>query len=428
MSDDILVIGAGIAGIQASLLLAEAGKKVYLLEKTSMIGGSAIKFEEVFPNMECSTCMLAPKQQELLQNPNIQLFLLAKLESLEGSIGNFTAKVKVKAGYVDSIACIGCGACYEPCPVSVLNRFEENLAERKAIYVPCAGALPNVPIIDVENCLRFTKGEECMLCKEACMFEAIDFAQQDKELTLNVGAVIVATGFDEIDVRQLAQYGYGNMECVYTAMEFERLFASNGPTLGQLTLRNGETPQRIAIIHCVGREEAGYCSGICCMYSIKFARYIMHKLPDAQIFLMHSDLCLPGKLGEQFYKNTNKDKVSFVRCENVKIEPDGGKAVVKYGANGTSVLVDMVVLAPAIIGNRANGELAQILDIQCDEAGFFASKAGFPGSVETTREGIYLAGCAESPKDIAASVSQANAAVGVLLHKLEIFKNLKHEI
>ncbi|RKZ30531.1 CoB--CoM heterodisulfide reductase iron-sulfur subunit A family protein [bacterium] len=421
MNKDILVIGGGIAGIQASLLIAESGRKVYLAEKTSMIGGNAIKFEEVFPNMECSTCMLAPKQQELLQNANIELLTLATLKRLDGSPGDFTATIQVKAGYVSPVDCIGCGACYEPCPVSVKNPFEENLNERKAIFVPCAGALPNVPVIDTDNCVRFTKGEDCTACQEACMFEAIDFNQEDKELQLKVGAVVVATGFDEFDVKDLPEYGYGELDCVYTAMEFERLFASNGPTLGELTLRNGETPKKAAIVHCVGRDKVGYCSGICCMYSAKFARFLKHKIDGAEVFALYSDLCVPGKLNERFYRETLGEGVSYIHCGNVKVEKNSKGAKVTYDSAGKSesIDVDMVILAPAVIANPDNVALAEILGIECDSRGFFATETGSLAPVTTSREGIYVAGCAESPKDIAASITQAGAAVNKIISTAE---------
>lgn len=421
MNNNILVIGGGIAGIQASLLIAESGRKVYLVEKTSMIGGNAIKFEEVFPNMECSTCMLAPKQQELLQNENIELLTLATVESIDGSAGDFTATVRVKAGYVSSVDCIGCGACYEPCPVSVKNSFEENLIDRKAIFVPCAGALPNIPVIDTENCVRFAKGEECTACQEACMFEAIDFKQEDRELKLEVGAVIVAIGFAEFDAADLPEYGYGKIDCVYTAMEFERLFASNGPTLGELTLRNGATPKKTAIVHCVGREKVGYCSGICCMYSVKFARFLKHKLDDAEVFALYSDLCVPGKLNEAFYRETLGKGISYIHCGNVKVEKNSKGAKVSYDSAGKSesVDVDMVILAPAVIASSDNAALAEILGIECDSMGFFATGTGSLAPVATSREGIYVAGCAEGPKDIAASVAQAGAAVSRVVSAVE---------
>jgi heterodisulfide reductase subunit A len=203
---DVLVIGAGIAGIEASLMLSKADRNVHLVEKTSYTGGAAIKFEEVFSNMECSTCMLAPIQQELLQDKNINLLTLSEVEEVKGTSGNFTVKIHKKARYVDMVNCIGCNACFEPCPVSLKNEFEEGLGERKAIYVPCAGALPNVPMIDTDNCLRF-KGKKCTSCQEACMFEAINYDQKDERIDLKVGAIIAATGFKIFDAKKLPRFG-----------------------------------------------------------------------------------------------------------------------------------------------------------------------------------------------------------------------------
>jgi len=219
-------------------MLADAGMHVYLMEKDSLIGGQTIKFEEVYPNMECATCMVAPIQQEILHHKNIDLLLLSELESVEGNAGQYKVKIRKKARYVSLVNCIGCGACYEPCPVSLDNAFEEGLSKQKAIAVSCAGAIPNVPAIDPEQCLHLNgKDTACKACQEACMFDAIDFADEDENMDLDVEAVVVATGFDLLDVRNLPQYGYGKFPNVYSAMEFERLYAQNGPTEGELTLR-----------------------------------------------------------------------------------------------------------------------------------------------------------------------------------------------
>lgn len=416
MENQILVIGAGIAGIEASLTLADAGKKVYLVEREPLFGGKLIKFEEIFANMECSTCMVAPKQQEVLQHKNIELLTLCEVTGFQGKAADFTVNLHKKARYIDSVNCIGCNTCFEPCPVSLPNTFEEYLGERKAIYVPCPGALPNMPTIDPEHCLRF-KGEDCQLCKEACMFEAIDFEQQDEDLELHVSAIIVATGYDLLDVKHRPDWGYSATGNVYTALEMERLYASNGPTEGKIMLRSGQAPASTALVHCVGREETGYCSAVCCMYSLKFIHYLKHKLPQVQVYEFYSDLCIPGKRYQEFFEKT-KNEVELIRFQDIHVEQQNGKANIKYTtvANGDNNLkVDMVILAPAIVPSAGVSELAKRLGIPQTEKGFFGAESMSQSLVYSGRDGIYLAGCAQGPKDIGESVIQADAAAGKIL-------------
>ena len=411
MEKEILIIGGGTAGMSAALLLAESGSKVFLLEKSSMIGGAPIKFEEVFPNMECSTCMMAPIQQEVLQSDNIELITGGTLESLEGSEWDFRSKISAEPKFVSPEDCIGCGACYDPCPVSVPNEFEQGMAERKAIYVPCAGALPNVPTIDRETCLRFTKGEDCTLCVEACMFEAIDFEAEPVERELSVDSVILAAGFDEFELSDLDNLGVGENPAVYTAMEFERLFASNGPTEGELELRSGRDIEKAIIIHCGGREQVGYCSGICCLNNIKLARFIHHQRPEAKITHLYRDLCLPGKRAEKFYRKTMETGVEFLRSSNIKVTPgEGGSATVNFDSTGEekSLTADIVIVSPAVVPPKSLGGLSEKLGIALDEFGFVTS--GEAGT--TSRPGVFAAGCVLGPRDIAASVSSAESAVG----------------
>jgi heterodisulfide reductase subunit A len=415
--DQVLVIGAGMAGIEASLTLADADKKVYLVEKEPLFGGKVIKFEEVFANMECSTCMAAPKQQEVLQNEKVELLTLSEVKKIQGEAGNFTVKIEKKARYVSLEDCIGCNECFEPCPVSIPNEFEENLGERKAIYIPCPGALPNAPSIDTENCVRFTKKEDCQLCKEACMFGAIDFDQKDEEVELNVGAIIVATGFDLMDSEQISEWGYNGEANVYTALEMERLYASNGPTEGKITLRNGKEPTSAAMIHCVGREKAGYCSGVCCMYSFKFIHYLKDKLPEIKLYDIYSDFCMPGKSYQPFFDHL-KDKTEPVRFQDLKITHQNGKVRIKYKSladKEEKLDVDMVILAPAIVPAKGASELAGVLGIEQDKNGFFGFQSSDRSPEESGREGIYLAGCILGPEDIGKAIAQADAAAGKVL-------------
>ena len=413
---DVLVIGAGIAGIEASLLLSKADRKVHLVEKTSYTGGATIKFEEVFSNMECSTCMVAPRQQELLQDKNINLITLADIDEVKGSVGNFTVKINKKARYVNMDNCIGCNACFDPCPVSLKNEFEEGLSERKAIYVPCAGALPNVPMIDTENCLRF-KGKKCTACQEACMFEAIEYDQKDEKIELKVGAIIVATGFDIIDTKKLSKYSYGKIDDVYNSLEFERLYASNGPTEGNIVLKNGKSPKNVAIIHCVGREEKGYCSSVCCMYSLKFNHYLKTKIPEIKVSEFYTDLCIPGKSHQKFYEKMKESKVELIRFSEVEVAKQGKDIVVKYnnGSKKNSKNVDMVILAPAIVPKDNTSNLAKTLGISVYEYGFFKEEKPDVSSVISSKPGVFIVGCAQGAKNIQDSVSQANAAVGKVL-------------
>jgi len=415
--DQVLVVGAGMAGIEASLTLAAADKKVYLVEKEPLFGGKVIKFEEVFANMECSTCMAAPKQQEVLQNEKIELLTLSKLKKIQGEAGNFTVNIEKKARYVSLENCIGCNECFEPCPVSLRNEFEENLGERKSIYTPCPGALPNAPSIDTENCVRFTKGKDCQLCKEACMFEAIDFDQKDEEVKLNVGAIIVATGFDLMDPEQISDCGYNGEANVYTALEMERLYASNGPTEGKITLRNDKEPASAAMIHCIGREKAGYCSAVCCMYSFKFIHYLKDKLPEITLYDFYSDLCLPGKSSQPFYEHL-KDKTESVRFQDLKIAHQNGQVRIKYKSladQDKTLDVDMVILAPAIVPAEGASELAGVLGIEQTESGFFGFQSSDRSPEESGREGIYLAGCVLGPENIGKAIAQAQAAAGKVL-------------
>ncbi|MBN2035890.1 MAG: CoB--CoM heterodisulfide reductase iron-sulfur subunit A family protein [Chitinispirillaceae bacterium] len=415
MAGQALVIGAGMAGIQASLTLAEGGMKVYLVEREPLFGGKVIKFEEVFANMECSTCMAAPKQQEVLQNDRIELLTLSEVCEVEGEAGNFSVKIRKKAGYVKPAECIGCNACFEPCPVNIPNEFEERLGQRKAIYIPCAGALPNVPSIDTANCLRFTKGDECTLCKEACMFDAIDFDQKDEYLDIQVNAIIVATGYDLTDVAALPEYGYGNNGGVYTAVELERLYASNGPTQGKIQLRNGKIPASAAIIHCVGRKQTGYCSAVCCMSLLKLVHYFKHKLPDMALYEFYSDMCVPGKKYQEFYEHM-KEKVTLIRCDDINVEHNNGKETITYkdtAGNNDHIEVDMLILAPAMVPAQGTKGLTEILGIDRGPEGFCGSGNGSP--TESGRDGIYVAGCAQGPKDIGQSITQADAAAARVL-------------
>jgi len=332
--------------------------------------------------------------------------------------GDFKVKVHKKAGYVKAADCIGCGACYDPCPVSLDNEFEEGLSKKKAIAIPCPGALPNVPVIDPGKCLHLNgKDKECKACEEACVFGAIDFKDKDETLDLEVGAVLVATGFDMLDLKSLDQFGYGKHPNVYTAMEFERLYAQNGPTEGELILRDKKDLQSIGIIHCAGRKEQGYCSGICCSYSVKFAHFLKHKIPESKISHFYQDLCVPGRTHQKFYEDIKNKGVQFNHYEDIKVEEKNGSLQINYkdGNGGNAFKADMVIVSQAMIPAEGAKKLAEILDIGLDEQGFFAAQDENLSPVMSKKDGVFVTGCAEGPKDIPESIAQAEAAVGKIL-------------
>lgn len=423
--ENVLIIGSGVAGMEASLMLSKAGKKVTLVEKLSLIGGKTIKNEETYPNMDCSTCLVAPIQQEILQDDNINVLTSSLIEDVKGEAGNFTVTINKKAGYVDLVACLGCGMCYPVCPVELINEWEENLTNKKAIYVPCAGALPNVPVINADKCLQLNGTESCNKCVEACMFGAINMTEKDEKLEVNVGAILVASGYDLLDVSKIENLGYGKFSGVYFAMEFERLFAANGPTEGKLVMRDGKkVPSSVAIIHCVGRSKTQYCSNICCMSSSKHAHYLHHKLPKAKIYNIYSDICLPDKTYQKFNEEVKAESSNFIYQANrdkMEISEENGKLKVMYQNNNdkeASIEVDMVILANAIKPAEGAHALNKILGIDRDKYGFVETQTFKIGSVETSKPGVFVAGCAEGPKDIQNSVIQSEAAVAQIMSLL----------
>ena len=414
-SMEVLVIGAGVAGMEASLLLSKAGATVHLVERTSYTGGTAVLFEQVYPDLECATCMLSPRQQDLLQDGNIELLTLSLVEKVEPIGERFKVLVRKKASFIDPAACIGCGACYEPCPVSVPSEAEQGLSARKAVFVPFAGALPNVPMIDRDLCLHF-HGKECQACKEACVFEAVDFDKKDESLELEVDAIIVATGSQLLDLTPLVRYGYGKVPEVYHALQFERLFAQNGPSSGNIVMRDGTPPKSVALVHCAGRAERGYCSSVCCMYLLKFNQYLRAKMPDVEVHELYVDMTVPGQDAQRFYRRMIAGGTDLIRTGDFRVEEREGKPCLLYvDVNGTrrELRVDMVVLAPALEPRADALLLANILGIASGERGYFEEGKG--GSVCTSRPGIYVVGGAQAPKDVGDSVADAHAAVAHIL-------------
>jgi len=424
---DALVVGAGVAGISAALALAQKHRRVYLVEKSSCIGGKVARYEEVFPHLECASCVLDPILDEVLHHDRIEVLTLSEPQEVLGFYGNFVVKINQKARCIDPETCIGCGACVEVCPVKVANEYNEGLDERRAVYIPYAGALPNLAVIDREHCLR-GQGEGCQACKDACPFGCVNYEEADQILELKVGAIVLATGFDIFDPSKAPEYGYGEIEDIYTSLEFERLLSSTGPTEGKLLLKNGTPPQKIALVHCVGSRTGRFnehCSGVCCMYSLKFAHQAMEKLSGVSIKEFYSDLCLWGKESQGFFNRVSQENgIELVHVQgpdSTDIAQKGGQILIRYTdicGEMQQTPSDMVVLAPAMEGATGAQHLAEIFDISQGQDGFFVEEHATVAPVSTVRDGVFVAGCAKGPEDIPGSIAQGQAAAGAILSRL----------
>jgi heterodisulfide reductase subunit A len=423
VNPDVMVVGGGIAGIQASLELANTGKKVYLVEKNSTIGGHMAQFDKTFPTLDCSACILTPKMDAVLQHKNITLMTSCEVSEVKGFVGNFDITIKQKARYVDHGKCNACLACTEKCPGKGISEWDEGLVKRKAIYIPFPQAVPQKPIIDRESCTFFKKGK-CRLCEKVCEQKAIDFEQQDTFTTVKVGAVIVATGYDLMDTKELIQYGYGKYPGVYNALEVERLFNSAGPTSGKVTLRDGKEPQAIAIFHCIGsRDKNNYehCSRVCCMYSLKFAHLFKEKT-SADVYQFYIDMRAAGKGYEEFYNRIIEEDVKFIRGKGARVAAsvdEPGRLIVEAEDTITGKFirlpVDMVVLSPAMIPRSDARDIARLFNLSTDKQGFFMERHPKLAPLSTMSEGIFIAGVCQSPKDIPDTVAQANGAAAEAL-------------
>ncbi len=416
-----LVIGGGIAGIQASLDIANSGHKVILIEKEPSIGGHMSQLSETFPTLDCSQCILTPRMVEVAQHPNITLYTYAELESLSGFIGNFEAKIRLKAKSVDESVCTGCGLCTTKCPQKKIpSEFNEGLGKRTAIYVPFPQAVPNKPVIDKEHCMHYRTGK-CGVCEKVCPTHAIRFGQEDRIITEEVGAVVVTTGFNVLGTDFFPEYGYGRYPDVITGLQFERLASASGPTLGEIRRpSDGKVPKKIVFIACCGSRDPAkgipYCSKICCMYTAKHAMLYQHKVHDGESYVFYMDIRAGGKNYEEFVRRAiDEDHVNYVRGRVARVYEKDGKLIVKgvdtlLGATQVEIEADMVVLATAGVSNKGAEELAQKLHISYDPYKFFAEAHPKLRPVETNTAGIFLAGACQAPKDIPETVATASGA------------------
>jgi heterodisulfide reductase subunit A len=416
-----LVIGGGIAGIQAAMEIANSNQIVYLVERESSIGGHMAQFDKTFPTLDCAACVLTPRMTEVARHPYVRILTYSDVVEISGYVGNFRVKIRRKPRYVDEEKCIGCGICQEKCPWKVPSEFDVGMRERKAIYTPFPQAVPNIPVIDTEHCAYFLKGK-CRACEKFCEAKAINFEQKELIFELDVGNIIIATGFDTLDAAKIAQYGYGRYPNVFTSLEFERLCSPTGPTDGHIVLANGQQPDSVAIIHCVGSRDKNYheyCSRVCCMHALKHAHLIKEKT-GADVYQMYIDMRCFGKGYEEFYQRIQKEKVNFIRGKVAKVtdeaikEEEKGKLIVLVEdtllGSMLRVPVDMVVLCVAMEPRKDAQAVAKLFHLGRSEDGFFLERHAKLDPVATMSEGIFIVGCCQGPKDIPDTVAQASAA------------------
>ena len=411
----VLVIGGGIAGIQASLDLADSGFKVYLAEREPSIGGVMTQLDKTFPTNDCAMCILAPKLVGAGRHPNIELLTYSEVKSLEGEEGNFTATVLKKARRVDPTKCKGCGDCAAKCPTAAIDSYNASLNDRKAVYIRFSQAVPLVYTIDKDKCIG------CGICAEVCKSEAITYDEQDKEVKLKVGSVVAAPGFEAYDPSKLTELGYGKYPNVVTSVEFERILSATGPYRG-IVLRpsDGDKPRKVAFLQCVGSRDARagnpYCSGVCCMYAIKEAVIAQEHNPGLEATVFFMDVRAFGKEFDDYYTRAEEEHgVKFIRSRvgHVERDPDSEGLYLSFEEGGEVKRdrFDMVVLGVGLSPPKGAEELAKTLGMKLNHYGF-AETSTF-GPVETSRKGVYVCGAFAGPKDIPDSVAQASGAAAL---------------
>ncbi|MBW2099538.1 MAG: CoB--CoM heterodisulfide reductase iron-sulfur subunit A family protein, partial [Deltaproteobacteria bacterium] len=416
----VLVIGGGIAGIQAAMDCSDGGLDVVMVERETTIGGKMAKLDKTFPTIDCSSCILGPKMVDISQKENISLHAYSEIESVSGYIGNFEVKIRKKATYVDWNACTGCGECTQKCPSKkTYDKFNEGLGSTTAINIPFPQAIPKRARINAESCLYLTKGK-CKKCEKVCPADAIRFDMEDEIITEDVGAIVVATGYDMFDYSVYGEYGGGRYPDVITSLQYERILSASGPYGGHIVRpSDGKEPRNIVFLSCVGSRDASvgrpYCSGVCCMYIAKQAIITRDHLPDCNCYVSYMDIRSPGKNYDEFIRRAQEEYgINYIRGRVGKIYPKDDRLIVQ----GVDTLMgvqmdieaDLVVLATGLEASEGARELAEKLRISYDQYGWYMESHPKLRPVETNTAGVYLAGVCQGPKDIPASVAQGSAA------------------
>lgn len=425
-----LVIGGGIAGITAALDIADAGFPVDIVEKKPTVGGKMAMLDKTFPTLDCASCIVTPKMTEVSQNPNIRILSYSEVVGVSGYIGNFSIDIKRHARFVDETKCTGCGECIEKCPnKKVPNDFNLNLDNKKAIYIPFAQAVPKVATIDDNYCLHMKglkngKDNVCGFCQKACGVGAINFDMKDEVITEKYGAIIVATGYNPIDLNKFDEFAYNTSPDVVSSLEFERLCNASGPTNGHLKRpSDGKEPKNIVFVQCVGsRCAAGaekgheYCSKVCCMYTAKHAILTRDHYPDTNCYVFTIDVRTPGKNFDEFYRRAVEQYgVHYIKGMVGKVTPQADGTLDVQGSDlilnkQVHIKADMVVLAASIEADKSARPLATMLTTSMDNNDFFLEAHAKLRPVESPTAGIFLAGCCQGPKDIPETVAQSSGA------------------
>ena len=420
-----LVIGGGIAGISVALDIADAGYAVDIVEKTPSIGGKMAQLDKTFPTLDCAACILTPKMVDAASHENINIHTYSEIEGVEGFVGDFTVTIRKKARSVDMEKCTGCGICYEKCPAKKApSEFEEGLINRKAIYIPFAQAIPNVPVIDRNQCIKFKTGK-CGLCEKVCAPGAIDFKQEDELISRKYGAIIIAAGFEPVKLDKFGEYDVCSPN-VITSLEFERITNAAGPTGGELIrLSDKRKPKSITFIQCVGSRDSTkrgkqYCSKICCMYTAKHAMLVKDKYPDIDVNVFYIDVRTPGKNFDEFYRRAAEEYgVNYIKGQVGKVIDLGDRLLIQ----GSDMLdnrqinaeTDLVVLAAAIEPLKSTRSIASMLTASIDTNGFMSESHPKLKPVESPTAGVFMAGMCQGPKDIPETVAQAGAAAAKVI-------------